>query len=84
MMRGLALDMMPIRVNAISPGAVETPLWADFNKEAFEAIKEDVEQRTATRVFGRPEDVAEAYVYVLRDQNCTGSVINTNSGSLLM
>ena len=84
MTRGLALDMKPIRVNCISPGAVETPLWAGLTQEALEAMKKEVEAKTATGVFGQAEDVAEAYVYVLRDQNCTGSVISTNSGNLLM
>ena len=30
MTRGLALDLKPIRVNAVSPGAVDTPLWGKF------------------------------------------------------
>jgi NAD(P)-dependent dehydrogenase (short-subunit alcohol dehydrogenase family) len=84
MTRGLALDMKPVRVNLVSPGAVETPLWGDMDKEAFEKMKKSFEARTTTGVFAQPEDVAEAYIYLLKDQNVTGSMISTNGGGLLL
>jgi len=84
MTRGLALDLKPIRVNLVSPGAVETPLWDGMDKEAFEQFKKSIEMRTTTGVIARPEDVAEAYVYLLKDQNVSGSIISTNGGTLLL
>ena len=33
MTRGLALDLKPIRVNLVSPGAVKTELWRDMSEE---------------------------------------------------
>ncbi|MCJ1290420.1 hypothetical protein MMC34_001958 [Xylographa carneopallida] len=84
MTRGLALDMKPIRVNLVSPGAVHTPLWDGMSKEAFEAFQKESSAKTATGVFGRAEDVAESYMGLLRDNNITGSVVSTNSGALLM
>ena len=84
MTRGMALDLKPIRVNLISPGAVETPLWDGMSKEAYAALKESVAKASTTGVIGRPEDVAESYMGLLRDNNITGSVVSTNSGALLM
>ena len=84
MTRGMALDLKPIRVNLVSPGAVETPLWGSVGKETLEKIKVDMQMKMATGTFGKPEDVAEAYLYLLKDQNVTGSCISTNGGALLM
>ena len=82
--RILALELAPIRVNLISPGAVLTPLWKDFSAEQLEGFKEGMKKGTATGEIGRPEDVAEAYLYAMRDWNLTGSVISTNGGALLL
>ncbi|MCJ1244659.1 hypothetical protein MMC30_001858 [Trapelia coarctata] len=84
MTRGLALDLKPVRVNLVSPGAVETPLWDAMSGEAFEKFKVGIKSKMATGVFGNPDDVAEAYLYLLKDQNVTGSCISTNGGALLM
>ena len=82
-MRNLALDMAPVRVNLISPGAVETELWEGMPKEAYEGFKKTLKAKHTTGEMGRPEDVAQAYLFVMLDANCTGSVIDTNGGVLL-
>lgn len=83
MARGLALDMKPIRVNAVSPGAVDTTLWKIPDQEKQEAFKEWGAKMATGRV-GQVEDVAEAYLYCMKDRNLTGSVISTNGGALLI
>ena len=83
MMRSLALDLAPIRVNLVSPGVVLTPLWDDMSKERVESMIESTKGTCTTGEAGRPEDVAESYLYVMRDRNVSGSVIDTNGGSLL-
>jgi NAD(P)-dependent dehydrogenase (short-subunit alcohol dehydrogenase family) len=76
--RNLALDLKPLRVNLVSPGVVETPLWgADGVPEMFKS-------GTTLGKVGVPDEVAEAYVYLMKDTNATGSCVSTNSGSLLM
>jgi NAD(P)-dependent dehydrogenase (short-subunit alcohol dehydrogenase family) len=54
--RALALDLAPIRVNAVAPGLIDTPLWDSFGAQR-EAI---LAQGTALPVgrIGRPEEVA--------------------------
>jgi len=84
MMRNLALDMKPTRVNLISPGLVVTELWDWMPKEQLGAFMEEAKRGTTTGEVGRPEDVAEAYLYCMRDRNVTGSLIGTNGGALLM
>jgi len=84
MMRNLALDLKPTRVNLISPGLVETEMWNQMPKEQLGAVLDEMKRGTTTGEVGRPEDVAEAYLYCMRDRNVTGSFIATNSGALLM
>ena len=51
--RGLALDLKPIRVNLISPGAVDTDLWAGLPKEAREARFKAFAEHSATGIVGQ-------------------------------
>jgi len=82
--RGLALDLKPIRVNLISPGAVETDLWAGMPQDARQAHFKSFEEHSLTGKMGQVVDVAESYLYVIKDRNVTGSIISTNSGALLL
>ena len=84
MTRQLALDLKPVRVNIISPGAVDTELWDHFPADVKAESMKASAQGCATGRVGRPEDVAEAYMYAIKDQNITGSIISTNGGSLIM
>jgi NAD(P)-dependent dehydrogenase (short-subunit alcohol dehydrogenase family) len=83
MARGLALDMKPIRVNIISPGAVDTELW-NMSEETKQKLFATMGPRLPTGRVGRVEDVAEAYIYAMKDENLTGSLISTNGGGLLL
>ncbi|KAF2821859.1 NAD(P)-binding protein [Ophiobolus disseminans] len=83
MVRNLALDLRPVRVNGISPGVVETPLWRMSDEERAKMM--DVYgKKLATGRAGQPEDVAESFLGVVRDWNCTGSMVRTDGGSMLM
>lgn len=82
--RGLALDLKPIRVNLVSPGAVVTPLWDGIPAEHREQTFKSFESKMATGKMGQVEDVAEAFLYAMKDKNLTGSMISTNGGSMLM
>lgn len=81
--RNLALDMRPIRVNAVELGAVDTPTWGRLPQEQRETMMDALVATSTTGRIGRPEDVAEAYLYCMRDRNVSGSVIASNGGNLL-
>ena len=82
--RQLAFDMAPIRVNAVAPGVVETDFWSGMGTEQAEAYLKDHESKVPTQKVGKPEDVAEVFLYLLRDQNATGVVLHSNSGVFLV
>ena len=84
MVRGLAIDLKPMRVNLVSPGAIKTELWNSIPAEKREGIYEMYKKGTTTGEIGKPEDVAEAYLYCMKDMFVTGSVISSEGGRLLV
>ncbi|HEY3799904.1 MAG TPA: SDR family oxidoreductase [Caulobacteraceae bacterium] len=78
--RGLAVDMAPIRVNAVCPGLVLTERIAGWPPEMLK-------QMTANQLIQRPaqvEEVAEAYLHLMRAGYTTGQVLIVDGGRLLM
>ena len=82
-MRGLAVDLAPVRVNMVSPGAVHTELFDDIPKERLESVLQGYRDGTLTGKVGTPEDLAEAYLYAMRDQFVTGKILGSDGGRLL-
>ncbi|PYH97112.1 short-chain dehydrogenase [Aspergillus ellipticus CBS 707.79] len=83
--RNLALDLKPIRVNAVSPGLVATELWDGvMGEEEKQGMYGFYAERNPTGRVARAEEVAEAYLYLMRDANVTGRVVSTDSGALLV
>ncbi|KAF2725305.1 NAD(P)-binding protein [Polychaeton citri CBS 116435] len=83
MVRGLALDLAPLRFNLVCPGAVDTTLWAGMPEEAKKAMFTAIEGTLPTGRVGQVVDVAESYLYFIKDRNATGSMVSTNGGALL-
>lgn len=83
MTRNMALDLQPLRVNLVSPGAVDTELWAGMSDEQKKAMFEELEKKTPVGKVGTVEDVTEAFLYLMRDHNITGAMISTSGGHLL-
>lgn len=86
MTRQLALDLKPVRVNLISPGAVDTELWesSGMSAGAKQGLLEQYSKKMPTGRVPGPEEIAESYLYVMKDRNITGAMISTSGGSLLV
>lgn len=82
--RVLALELAPLRVNAVSPGVVDTPWWdrvpPDFKRDYFAQTS----TRLPARRVGRPEDVAELIVLLMSNGFMTGSVYEVDGGQHLV
>ncbi|KEF52477.1 uncharacterized protein A1O9_11319 [Exophiala aquamarina CBS 119918] len=81
--RALAVDLRPIRVNCICPGPTRTELFAGFPDEVLQPLIEKYKNSTMTRTIGNPHDIAEAYMYCMRDSFVDGTVIHSSGGYLL-
>jgi NAD(P)-dependent dehydrogenase (short-subunit alcohol dehydrogenase family) len=76
----LAAELAPRRVNAVSPGVIETPWWdevpADDRKAAFKTYA----QQTPVGRNGQPEDVAQAIAALVENGFITGVVLPCDGG----
>ena len=81
--RGLAVDLAPIRVNMVSPGAVHTELFDDIPKERLDGVLQGFTDGTLINKMGTPENLAEAYLYAMKDQFVTGKILESDGGRLL-
>ena len=63
--RTLAKELAPTRINAVSPGVIDTPWWDAMPKEAKERVFGEVAERLPVRRVGRPEDVAQAIAFLV-------------------
>lgn len=84
MVRGLALDLKPLRVNLVSPGAVDTELWKGMSEEQKKGMFEELAKKTPVGSVGQVEDVTESFLYLMKDRNITGAMISTSGGHLLV
>ncbi|KAF2114067.1 hypothetical protein BDV96DRAFT_495046 [Lophiotrema nucula] len=83
MVRNLALDLKPIRVNGVSPGVVDTELW-QMGQEEKEKFMSACAKKMCTGRPGYVEEVVESYLAILRDGNMDASVVRTDGGHMVM
>ena len=67
-----------IRVNAVAPGFVETPILATVPEKVLQAMREDVPLKR----LGRPHEIANVYAFLASDEASyiTGTVIEVGGG----
>lgn len=82
--RALAVELAPIRVNIVSPGVVRTPLWRDMEEAAQEALYASEAQRLPVGHVGEASEVAEGYLYLMRQTYVSGQVLAIDGGGLLV
>lgn len=78
--RALALELSPLRVNAISPGTVITPVWDELPENERLAEFEASAKRLPVKRIGQPEDIAEACCYLIQCKYATGSIVYVDGG----
>lgn len=82
--RGLAVDLAPTRVNTVSPGIIDTPLWDQMSAAAREAMYQKAAETLPARRIGQPEDVAQALIFLMTNPFATGMVMQLEGGALLV
>jgi NAD(P)-dependent dehydrogenase (short-subunit alcohol dehydrogenase family) len=81
--RSLALELAPVRVNAISPGVIDTGAWDALGEERKTAMYADMSRRNPARRIGTAEDVASAVLFALTNTFLTGATIPVDGGEEL-
>lgn len=81
--RALAVELAPIRVNAVSPGIVRSPLWASMTQTSREQFYRDTAASIPAGRVGEVDDIAQAYLYCLTQRFATGSILAVDGGAVL-
>jgi NAD(P)-dependent dehydrogenase (short-subunit alcohol dehydrogenase family) len=83
--RALSVELSPIRVNAVVPGIIRTEMWSGLPEADREAMYNALADTLLVgRRVGEPGDVAETYVYLMRNRHSTGSTITIDGGAVLV
>ncbi|MEU9042753.1 MULTISPECIES: SDR family oxidoreductase [unclassified Kitasatospora] len=83
LVRALAVELAPIRVNAVRAGMIRTPLWSGLPDTDREQLYAATAAGLPLGRIGDPEDAAEAYAYLMRQRFATGTVVTVDGGTLL-
>lgn len=84
LVRALAIELAPIRVNAVSPGWVDTPIWTFVAGDRKDETLDAMAKRLPVGRVGRPEDIADAIGYLMGNGFTTGSVLHVEGGHRLI
>ncbi|MYM27266.1 SDR family oxidoreductase [Duganella sp. CY15W] len=82
--RALAVELAPIRVNAVSPGLVATKLWTDMTDTDRQRMFADAGDMLPVGRVGSAEDIAAAYVFLMTSGFATGQTHVVDGGALLV
>ncbi|MCW2492151.1 MAG: short-chain dehydrogenase/reductase [Frankiales bacterium] len=82
--KALAVELAPIRVNAVAPGVVRSPLWSQLSESDRDAMYNQVGQSLPVGRVGGVDDIAQAYLYCMTQGYGTGTVIEVDGGALLV
>jgi NAD(P)-dependent dehydrogenase (short-subunit alcohol dehydrogenase family) len=80
--RALAVDLAPIRVNAIQPGLIDTP-FLDTLGDRRNAFIAEYSKRLPVGRPGRPEEVADAVLFLMKNGFVTGITLTIDGGGVL-
>lgn len=82
--RALALELGPTRVNFVSPGWVDTPLFDELVGQAKAGYFESMAGRLPSGKIATPADIAPAYLFVMESDFTTGETIHIDGGQRLI
>jgi NAD(P)-dependent dehydrogenase (short-subunit alcohol dehydrogenase family) len=81
--RALAVELAPLRVNAVSPGIVRTPLWDNMTEADRQNMYDSIAGVLPAGRVGEAEDIAKTYLYLMLQPFSTGQMIVVDGGGVL-
>jgi NAD(P)-dependent dehydrogenase (short-subunit alcohol dehydrogenase family) len=81
--RGLAVELAPVRVNAVRPGVTRTPMWDGIPEPRRAELFTTLASRTLTKTIGEAAELAATYLYLMENHFVTGTVLTVDGGSTL-
>ena len=84
LIKGLALELAPVRVNLIAAGFVDTPLSAELLGDQLEARREQLRATLPIRRVVGPADVAALALHIMTNTALTGGTFDIDGGQQLV
>jgi NAD(P)-dependent dehydrogenase (short-subunit alcohol dehydrogenase family) len=80
--RSLAVELAPIRVNAISPGVIDTGAWDGLGDGKADYFRHIIENNPAGRI-GTTDEIASAVLFAMTNGFMTGVTLSVDGGETL-
>jgi NAD(P)-dependent dehydrogenase (short-subunit alcohol dehydrogenase family) len=84
LVRALAVELAPVRVNVVSPGWVDTPIWTNVAGDRKAEVLGAMADRLPVGRIGTPEDIADALYFLMGNGFTTGTVLHVEGGHRLV
>ena len=81
LVRAVAPEIVPRRINVVSPGLVETPMFGPASEERHTKLAKMSSGNPIPRA-GKPEEVAQAIMFLLTNEFVTGTTVDVDGGWL--
>lgn len=82
--KALAVELAPVRVNAVAPGVLRSPLWSGMSEEDQAAMYKAIGTSLPVGRVGETDDAADAFLYLLSQPYSTGTVLTLDGGTVLV
>jgi NAD(P)-dependent dehydrogenase (short-subunit alcohol dehydrogenase family) len=79
----LAKELAPLRVNILSPGLVDTPMYDWMSPEKKQEFFQQMGSQVPVGRVGRPDEIAEALLFLVRNGFTTGAILDVDGGNRL-
>ena len=80
--RAVAPELAPRRINVVAPGVIDTPMFAASGEQREAFLKQATARNLIPRA-GTADEVADAVLFLLRNEFVTGTTIDVDGGALL-
>lgn len=82
--RAMAIELAPLRVNNIAAGVVRTNLWNSLSEADRLGFYTHLESTLLLKRVGEAEDIAQAFVYLMKQSYTTGQSLVIDGGAVLI
>ena len=79
LVRGVAKEIAPKRINSVSPGLIDTPMFSQEGEDRKIFLNSMTEANTIKRA-GKPEEVAKGVIFVIENEFVTGTTVDVDGG----
>lgn len=81
--RALAMELAPLRVNCVTPDLVKTDLWGNIPEADKEALFNNFAESLPVKHVALPEEIAQTYLYLIKQTYSTGQCVTVDGGGVL-